>query len=63
MPRARTALCRNSSPYGFPGSQGSLHFARRVMVAVSRRTEAGQKLLDLIYDISRDLVPIAEAAE
>jgi hypothetical protein len=25
--------------------------------------ESGQKLLDLIGDISRDLVPIAEAAE
>ena len=33
------------------------------MVAVSRRLEASEKLLDLIGEISRDLVPIAEAAE
>jgi len=34
------------------------------MVALSRRDfEAGQKLLDLLDDISRDLVPHVEAAE
>ena len=51
------AMCRISSPDGFTGSQGPLYLARTIVVAFSRGDRIQSEALDLIDEISRDLVP------
>ena len=63
MPRARTAMCRNSSHTASPEVRDHFTSLEELWLRLAAEVESGQRLLDLIGEISRDLVPPAEAAE